>query len=118
MSASSRSRRIAAAEASDIAFILPPANPDLQPSRFAQHPVIADDGDTTGQRRLHATFANSALKRLEGIQRRKWRAAFFGLDQMDKAVVVEPQRKIADALGFFGVQFLEHFFDQSRVAIG
>jgi hypothetical protein len=61
-------------------------------SVLRQHPVIADNGNTTWHWRLNATFANSALERLEGIQRGKRGAAFLRLDQMDKAVVVEPQR--------------------------
>ena len=54
---------------------------------FGKHPIIADNCDATGLRRFDATLANSALERLEGIQRGKRGAAFFRLDQMDKGVV-------------------------------
>src|ERR1700716_221915 len=112
MSASSRSRSTAVAEASGIRFIAPP-----EISGLRQHPVIADDGDLTGQRRLDAAFANSALERLEGVQRGKRGAALFRLDEMNEAIVIEPQRQIADAIRRLGLQFLEHFCDQSRIQL-
>ena len=87
---------------------------------LAEHAVIADDGSPAQQRRLDAALADAALERLE--RRRAWEraAAVFGrgLDQMDEGVVVEPQRKIADAIGLCSLQFGKHRRDQLGIAVG
>jgi hypothetical protein len=85
-----------------------------------QHPIIANDPETTQLWRLKAAFANPALKSLEGSKARYGAGAIigFGLDHMDEAVVVEPQRKIANAVGPRGFQFREHACDQLGIPVG
>ena len=62
---------------------------------LGQHPVIADNCNATGLRRFNAAFANSALKCLKGFQFCEEISAVLGFDEMDKGIVVEPQRQIA-----------------------
>ena len=64
-------------------------------SRLAEHAIIANDGNAADLRWLGTALANPALKRLEGrqIRKRAGTVVSFGLDKMDEAVVIDPQRK-------------------------
>src|SRR5690348_14085305 len=72
-----------------------------QLSHFAEHAVIADNGRLARLRRLHAALADAALERLECGKLRNGAAPVLrrALDEMDEGVIVEPDRKIADAVG-------------------
>src|SRR5580704_3362123 len=115
MSTRSRSRPVAAADASGADFILPPELSRCL--RLTQHPVIADNCNATGLRRFNAAVANPALKGLKGFQFLEEIGAVFGFDEMDKAIVVEPQRQIAKAIGLRGLQFLEYLCDQPGISV-
>ena len=67
-----------------------------------QHPIIADHAGAAEHRRFDATFANSALKRLEGSQLRQRAVVGFGLDQMNEGIVVQPQRNARGGTGTAG----------------
>jgi hypothetical protein len=86
---------------------------------FIQHSIITDDPDATQLWRLKAALADPALKGLEGSKGRYGAGAVigFGLDEMDEAVVVEPQRKIANAFGPRRFQFREYIGDQFGVPV-
>jgi hypothetical protein len=88
--------------------------------RLIQHSIIADNPDAARLWRLEATFANPVLESLEGRKARYGAGAVigFGLDEMDEAVVVEPQRKIANAFGPRRFQFREYIADQFGVLFG
>jgi hypothetical protein len=80
-----------------------------QRSGLTQHPIIADDCNAAGERGFNAAIANPALECLESNQSRQGiRGIGFSLDEMNKGVILEPQRKITYALGFGGFQFGEH----------
>src|SRR5579859_955248 len=88
--------------------------------RLVQHAIIADDGNTLRKRRLDATLANPALKCLESSQARNSAGTVrrVGRDKMNEAVVVQPQRQIANALGPGGFQLLEYRRNQRGVLFG
>src|ERR1700722_7255140 len=87
--------------------------------RLIEHAIIADDGSTSGLRRLDATLENTALKCLEGCEiRQHARGVGLGFDEMNESTVFDPQRKIADALGLCRLQFGKLLRDQGRVLVG
>jgi hypothetical protein len=67
---------------------------------FVKHSVIADDCGIAGQRRLCTTFTNPPLKCLTSRQfwQRAAAVAGLGFNEMNKAIVFEPQREIANAI--------------------
>src|ERR1700731_2996983 len=105
-------------EASGTGFMLPPEM-RARCSGLTQHSVIADDRNAAGQWWFDAALTNPALERLESSQcRQSARRIGFSLDEMNEAIVIEPERKVANARWPRGFQFLEYFGDQLRVSVG
>src|SRR5437763_17179263 len=85
---------------------------------LVQHPIIADDRNITGLRRLDATLTNSALERLEGGHCRQRAAGIgFALDEMDERTVFQPQRHVADAFRLRRLQFRKYTGNQLSVLV-
>src|SRR5262245_8422015 len=74
---------------------------DVMASGLAQHPVVTNHGRVARRRRLQAALADPVLEFLERLQLRNRAGSVLrrGLDDVDKTVVLEPQRKIAHAFG-------------------